>query len=167
VSDDVVVRAGLSAGLELDRPALRRLRAELRRSEAFNAAGRALVRRPLSRARLATRLERAGVAPAIEQGVLGVLEDAGVIDDERLAHSRARALAERGWGDAAIEARLEEEALGAHARAAIVALPPERERAAALVSRGPAGRRAMLLLARRGFCEDSIESAVGLLDAEA
>ncbi|MGH3041065.1 MAG: hypothetical protein ACRDNG_04895, partial [Gaiellaceae bacterium] len=48
VPDAVVLRCGLAAGVELDRPLLRRLRRELRRAEALEAATRTIARRDVS-----------------------------------------------------------------------------------------------------------------------
>ena len=128
--DDVVVRCGLRADLELDRPLLRRLRRELRQAEALAVAGRSLRRRDLSRRRLVERLEGAGVAPAVERSALQALTDARILDDAKLAETRAAALAERGWGDAAIAARLDAEGIAEdEARAALAGLPAEALRA--------------------------------------
>ena len=168
VPDDVVVRCGLHAGLTLDRPRLRLLRAELKRAEALASAGRALAQAPLSRRRLGERLRRGGVTPAAERAAVGTLAAAGLVDDARLAHGRARALADRGWGDLSIAARLEREGFGAEdARNALDSLPPERERAAALVGKlGQPRRRAWATLARRGFSPETLEDALGSLDAD-
>jgi hypothetical protein len=87
---DVVVRAGISQGRSLDRPALRLLRRELRRAEALHVAGRALRHRDLSRRLLAERLERAAVSPAAAAESLETLERAGLVDDGRVACARAR-----------------------------------------------------------------------------
>ena len=107
VPDEVVLRAGLAAGVTLERPVLRLVRAELGRAKAKNVAGRALARRELSSAELAARLERARVDPGAGATVLTSLQEAGLVDDERAARARAAALAERGYGNAAIAARLE------------------------------------------------------------
>jgi SOS response regulatory protein OraA/RecX len=164
VPDNVVVRCGLRAGLELDRPLLRSLRRELRHAEALAVAGRTLRRRDLSARRLAERLERAGVAPEAEQSALQALEDARILDDGRLAEARAAALAERGWGDAAIAARLEAEGIREwDARAALAGLPGEAIRAEA-ISEGLSRPKAWALLARRGFDEETIGAVVGWLD---
>ncbi len=126
----VVVRAGLSEGRPLDRPALRTLRRELRRAEALAVAGRALRARDMSRARLSARLEGAAVAPAAAEASLGTLESAGVLDDERFARARAESLAGRGYGDAAIRHDLEGQGLaGDVVERALDALEPEPERA--------------------------------------
>ncbi len=165
--DAVVVRCGLRADLELDRPLLRRLRRELREAEALTVAGRSLRRRDLSTRRLAERLEKAGVAPAAERSALQALTDARVLDDARLAEARASSLAERGWGDAAIAARLEAEGIAeGDARGALAGLPAEALRAEKVI-RGLSRAKAWALLARRGFDEETIGAAVGWLDEEA
>jgi SOS response regulatory protein OraA/RecX len=162
VPDDVVVRCGLRADVELDRPLLRVLRRELRHAEAIAVAGRTLRRRDLSTKRLTERLARAGVAPSAGKGAVGALSEARIVDDARLAGTRASALAQKGWGDAAITARLEAEGIGEDdARRAIGALAPEANRAAALVTALSDRRKAWTLLSRRGFHESTIEDVVG------
>jgi SOS response regulatory protein OraA/RecX len=167
VPDDVVVRCGLRADLELDRPLLRRLRRELRRAEALAVAGRSLRRRDLSGRRLAERLEAAGVAPAAERSALEALAEARILDDGRLAETRAAALAERGWGDAAIAARLDGEGISEEdVRAALAGLPKEASRAER-ITQGLSRPKAWTLLARRGFDEETTRAVVGWLDEEA
>jgi SOS response regulatory protein OraA/RecX len=165
VPDEVVARCGLEAGIELERPLLRLLRAELRKAEALTVAGRALARRDLSRRRLSERLERAGVTAEPRRGALAALADAGAIDDARVAKLRAASLAERGWGNAAIAERLQAEGLGEEEiRGALAEIPPEPERAARLADPLPDPRKAWTLLARRGFDPDAIEAVLGALD---
>jgi SOS response regulatory protein OraA/RecX len=165
VPDEVAVGCGLAPGVELERPLLRRIRTELRRAEALAAAARALERRDLSRSRLEERLRARGVAPAAERHAVAALADAGLVDDERVAARRAAALAERGYGDAAIAARLEHEGFGEDlARAVVAELPPESRRAGLLVERMTDRRKAWAQLARRGFAADSLEEALGPLD---
>lgn len=167
VPDDVVVRCGLAAGTELDRPRLRELRRELLRAEALGRAARALSRRDLSRRRLAERLRARGTAESTAESVVETLAASGLVDDRRLAQLRARALAERGWGDAAVEARLAQEGVDAEiAQAALAELPPERERAEQVVAAVADPRKAWNLLSRRGFALETVESAVERLDAE-
>jgi regulatory protein len=167
VPDDVVVRCGLHAGLTLDRPRLRLLRTELRRAEGLATAGRALAQRPLSRRQLSERLRLRGVTPPVVRETLGLLAAAGLVDDARLARARAAALADRGWGDLAIAARLQRDGVEeAEVRAALAGLPPETRRAAALVAEISDVRKAGSMLARRGFSSDAIEGALGSLDAE-
>jgi len=107
------------------------------------------------------------LAPPVERETLGTLAAAGLVDDARLARARAAALADRGWGDLAIAARLQRDGLEeAEARVALAELPAEQGRAAALVADLSDGRNAWSLLARRGFSPDAIEGALGSLDAE-
>ena len=161
VSDDVAVACGLHSGLELDRPRLRQLRRELRRAQALLAAGRFLARRDVSTRRLGERLSRAGLPPSTVEGTVVRLVELGIVDDRRLAARRAAALAARGWGDAAIAAHLEREAIaGDEARAALAELVPEAERARALADGERSRGRAAALLARRGFSADAIEHAL-------
>jgi SOS response regulatory protein OraA/RecX len=168
VPDEVVVRCRLGAGVELDRPLLRLLRRELRQAEALALAGRTLRRRDVSLRRLSERLERAGVAPAIERSALVALTEARILNDARLAASRAAALSERGWANAAIRARLQAEGIPkAEARAAILELEAEEARAARTVANVSDPRKAWALLTRRGFDEETIEAVVGALDEHA
>jgi len=90
---DVVVRAGLMQGQELDRSRLRELARERRRSEALRVATRALRHRDHSAAALDAKLERAGASVSARAAALGSLERAGLVDDGRFAQARARALA--------------------------------------------------------------------------
>jgi SOS response regulatory protein OraA/RecX len=159
---DVVVRSGLSEGRMLDRPTLRTVRRELRRIEALAFAGRALRSRDLSRRRLVERLERAAVAPAAAAECLATLESAGLLDDDRVAHNRARTLADRGWGDEAIRQRVVGEGFDeSTAGDAVAGLGPETERAKRLIERRGSGPRTARYLAGRGFAEESVEAALG------
>jgi SOS response regulatory protein OraA/RecX len=165
VPDEVVVRCGLAQGLELDRPVLRLLRRELRRAEALAAATSALARRDLSTARLEERLRHRGAAPPAAREALDTLARAGLLDDTRAACARARVLAGRGWGDCAIEERLEREGFReAERRTAVGGLASEPERAALVRDDRQDARRAWRRLAGRGFSSDAIESVLGPLD---
>jgi SOS response regulatory protein OraA/RecX len=154
------VACRLRPGLELDRAAFRRLRGELRRVEAVQLAARALRHRDLSAARVEAELSRKRVAPTERRRALAALERAGLVDDRRVAERRARALAERGFGDEAIRWRLGQEGLGEEPAArAVAGLAPERERAEQLLDREGRSARTLRLLARRGFGEDALEAA--------
>jgi regulatory protein len=167
VPDEVVLRCGLVAGVALERPLLRRLRRELRRAEALEAGTRLLARHDVSRRRLEDRLKARGATRAERERAVATLEAAGLVDDGRLARMRARALAERGWGDAAIDTRLTEEGIDPElVRAALAELAPESERAVALVARQTDRRKAWNVLARRGFGPEAVEAALGPLDEE-
>ena len=159
---DVVVRARLSPGTELDRPRLREVARERRRTEALAAAGRVLRIRDLPARALDARLERKGITAADRAGTLSTLESAGLVDDGRFARNRALALAGRSLGDAAIRFDLESHGVAAERiDQAVGALEPEAARAARIVTsrgRSPATAR---FLARKGFGEDAVESAAG------
>lgn len=167
VPDDVLVRCRLAPDTALDRPRLREIRRELLRAEALGAAVRALSHRDLSERRLRERLASRGVRSDAAESVVAALASAGAVDDARLAHARAASLSDRGWGDAAIGARLEQEGLAAElVSGALAGLPPESLRAAGIAARAPDRRAAWRLLARRGFSPDAIEDALGPLDED-
>lgn len=158
---DVVAKAGLVVGRELDRPALRELRRELRRFEALASATKALRHRDVSAARLTERLRAASVAPAARADALDVLERAGLVDDARFAERRADALAERGFGDEAIRHDLEQQGVPVELREqAVLALPAETGRAHAIVARRGPGPKTARYLASKGFGEEAVEAAL-------
>jgi len=151
---EVVVRAGLATGRPLERT-------QLRSHEALRASTGALRHRDLSSRELEERLRRRDVAPADRDAAIEALRSAGLLDDERAARSRARSLAERGYGNAAIRADLERRGVaGETIEAAVGELEPESERAAAVVVRRGGGASTARLLARRGFAEDVVETAM-------
>jgi SOS response regulatory protein OraA/RecX len=159
---DAAVRAELRIGVELDRPRLRVVRKELRRAEALGWAVRALRRRDLSARSLDLRLEQAGLGPEERRAALGTLSRAGLLDDARFASARANVLAERGYGDAAIRWLLERDGVEAElASQAVDALLPESRRAEVVAARRGPGRATAAFLARRGFAEDAVETALG------
>jgi SOS response regulatory protein OraA/RecX len=151
-----VVRAGLVVGRTLDRETARELARELRRTRALGDALRALRYRDLSRSRLDERLQQRGAGEDARAAALESLERAGLVDDGRVAASRARSLAERGYGDAAIRAALEVEQVSAeHLEAALAELEPEAERARRLLGPAP-DLRAVRRLAAKGFDPENL-----------
>jgi SOS response regulatory protein OraA/RecX len=160
--EEVVVRAGIFKGLELERPFLRSLRRELRRHRALGVATRALEARPLTERRLDERLRRLGFVSRERAEALETLRRAGFLDDERFALGRAELLAGRHGGDALIRHDLRAQGLDDETiERALGALDPEAARAArAAASRG-VGPTAARYLARRGFGEEAIEAAIG------
>lgn len=158
---EVVVRAGLRVDEELDRPGLRLLRRELRRHETLASAGRVLRNRDHSALELDRKLEQRGASTAERRGALETLERAGLVDDERFAARRAQALADRGWGDAAIRVDLEGHGIEPDlVGQALAALATEQERAADLAERRGGGVRAARWLAARGFDADVLEGVI-------
>jgi regulatory protein len=125
-------------------------------------AARALRHRDRSRREIETRLARAGVGEDERTDALDTLERVGYVDDERFAAARAEALAGRGFGDEAIRHDLGEQGVTPEAAdTAIDSLVPEVERARAIVGRLGRSRKTAAQLARKGFAEESLESAVG------
>jgi regulatory protein len=139
------------------------------RERALAAAGRALARRPLSRATLEARLAR--VAPAeVCRAVVDDLERVGYVDDESLALALAEQRLAAGWGAGRVEADLERLAVDEEAARLGVRAAEAGEEGAAralLASRAAAGRtpaQRLGLLARRGFSAETAESVLGVLD---
>jgi SOS response regulatory protein OraA/RecX len=107
------------------------------------------------------RLAKAGLDEDRRAEALETLERVGYVDDERFAGARAGALADRGYGDEWIRHDLGRHGVEAEtAEAAIAALEPERERAAAVIARLGPGPKTAAHLGRKGFGEDALELAV-------
>jgi SOS response regulatory protein OraA/RecX len=165
VPADAVVRAGLSVGRTLDRETARALGRELRRSAALGVALRALRYGDYSRSRLEARLASRGARPDTRDAALEALEQAGLVDDARVASNRAQTLAGRGYGDAAIRFSLEREGLGPEiVEEALAGLLPELERARRLLGAGEGGAKALRRLAAKGFDSETLEEAGGFAD---
>lgn len=99
---------------------------------------------------------------------LETLERVGYVDDERFALTRAAALAARGYGDEWIRHDLESHGIETEGReAALAGLEPEADRARAVAERLGRTRKTAAQLARKGFTEDAVESAVGEIAADA
>jgi SOS response regulatory protein OraA/RecX len=160
-----VVRTGLFVGRALDRETARMLGRELRRAEALGVAVRALRHRDLSRSRLEERLSCRGTRAEAQADALAALEQAGLVDDGRVATSRAEALATRGYGDAAIRFALEGEGLAAELVAeALAGLEPEAARARKLLDRRGPGPASVRWLASHGFDAATLEDVAGFAD---
>jgi SOS response regulatory protein OraA/RecX len=165
VPAEAVVRTGLSVGRALDREAARTLSRELRRLEALGVALRALRYRDQSRRRLEERLSRRGMRAEAQEDALAALERAGLVDDGRVASSRAESLAARGYGDAAIRFALEGEGLAAELVAeGLAGLEPEAVRAGKLLDRRGRRPASVRWLASRGFDPGTLEDVAGFAD---
>jgi len=125
------------------------------------AGARVLARRDHSEQAVRDALERKGIREPEREEAVATLRRHGAIDDERFAHVRAAALAERGLGDAAIAFRLERDGIEPESlEPALAALEPERDRAVRLAARrGPTAKTARWLAAR-GFAPESIEAVM-------
>ena len=165
---EAAVRSGLAVGRTLDRGTARTLARELRRADAMSRALRAISARDRSRQALDDRLGAAGVATEARAQALETLERVGLVDDGRLAADRARALAERGYGDAAIGFDLERQGVGAADSAlALAGLDPERARAERLIEGRGRDARTARWLAARGFDAGVVEDVLGDLQTGA
>ena len=163
-----VVRAELRVGRPLDRETARRLAREVRRHKALARATRALSVRDRSRGELESRLAQAGIPEAARDEALAALEASGVVDDVRVAESRAAALARRGYGDLAIRSDLVRRRIPAEAIAeAIEALEPEAERAHRIFDAHGATPAVARRLAARGFSRDTLEELASVLARDA
>jgi regulatory protein len=132
-----------------------------RELDPVDVAARALRHRDRSRHEIDERLARAGFDEERRVEALETLERLGYVDDSRFAASRAAALAERGYGDAAIRHALVGHGVDAEEIAAAVGrLAPESERAATLVARRGRGARTAAQLARRGYGADTVAGAI-------
>jgi SOS response regulatory protein OraA/RecX len=155
---DAVVRAGLAVGRPLDRPAARELGREIRRARALAAATRALATSDRSERALERRLARAGHSAAAREDALASLARAGVLDDARVAESRAQLLARRGYGDAAIRADLRRRLVAPEAAAtAVSSLAPEVDRLRATLAGQSVTPTLLRRLAARGFARETVE----------
>lgn len=168
VSAEAAVGVGLAPGVPLDRERARRLARALRREAALGTALKALRYRDHTVSTLEARLSARGVAPVERARALETLADTGLVDDERVARSRAATLAERGCGDAMIRDDLERRGVAVElVEAALAGLEPEGKRARALVAGRGGSVKALRSLAAKGFAEDSLEPLVARFDREA
>jgi SOS response regulatory protein OraA/RecX len=165
---DIVVRAGLAIGRRLDRPTARELARELRRARALAAATRSLTASDRSRQDLEQRLARAGHPGKARTEAIAALDRAGILDDTRLAESRAALLAERGYGDAGIRADLDRRLIPAQAAAdAVAALEPELDRARRLLAGQSVTPTLLRRLTGRGFSRETLDEVAALVAHEA
>lgn len=128
-----------------------------RKAEAVDAAARLLRHADRSRAELETRLTQRGIGTEALSDALETLERVGVLDDRKTASLRAQRLADRGYGDAWIRAELERR--GLPVEDALAELEPEQDRAGRIVGEQGGGAATARYLARRGFDEDTLETA--------
>ena len=165
---DAVVRAGLAVGRRLDRFTARELGRELRRARALTAATRSLAASDRSQRALEQRLARTGHSAAAREAAIATLDSAGLVDDVRLAESRAGLLARRGYGDAAIRADLRRRMVASDTAAdAVAGLEPELDRARGLLEGTDVTPAFLRRLSSRGFSRDTLEEVAALFAHEA
>ncbi|HJQ74133.1 MAG TPA: RecX family transcriptional regulator, partial [Gaiellaceae bacterium] len=114
------------------------------------------------------RLTRAGHTAAAREDAIAVLDRAGLVDDARLAASRADLLAARGYGDAAIRADLRRRSIPDEAAAdAVAALEPELDRVRAKLGGEIVTPAVVRRLAGRGFSRDTLEEVASTFAQDA
>jgi SOS response regulatory protein OraA/RecX len=164
---DAVARSGLAVGRPLDRSTARALAQEIRRVRALASATRSLAAGDRSRQALEQRLARAGHSTAAREGALATLSRAGLLDDARLAESRAQLLARRGYGDRAIRADLGRRLIpAATAAEAVATLEPELERARRLLEGEQLTPALLRRLGNRGFARDTLDDVASAFASE-
>jgi SOS response regulatory protein OraA/RecX len=164
---DAVVRAGLAVGRSLDRPTARVLAREVRRARALTAATRSLAAGDRSQQALELRLRKAGHSAAARDETIAALGRSGILDDTRLAESRAELLARRGYGDAAIRADLRKRLIPAELAAeAVAGLELERDRVRAFVEGRSVTPALLRRLAGKGFSRDTLDEVAAAVAQE-
>jgi SOS response regulatory protein OraA/RecX len=128
---------------------------------AFEAGLKALSRRELSHAELVTRLERSGIDPEDAQRAGTQLAEAGYQSDERTAKERARVLAARLQGDFAIRVDLRRRGISdVDIDSALESIGPELARAEQLTRRTHDATQLARALHRKGYSDDTVETAL-------
>jgi SOS response regulatory protein OraA/RecX len=134
---------------------------------ALRVAVKALSRRELSTAELLARLGRAGIETDDAEAAVEHLREAGYLSDARAASERARVLAARPLGDAAITADLAHRGVPRdEIQVALDELTPETDRAQALVRRYGGGQPLARALRSKGFSGDTIETVLAAAVAD-
>ena len=135
---------------------------------AFRVGLKALARRELSLVELSARLERSGVPPEEAVRVATAIREAGYQSDARTASERARVLAARCLGDAAITADLKGRGLSTtDVDYALADLPSEEARAEMLAAKLGRSRKLLQTLRRKGYSEETLHRFSGTRVAEA
>lgn len=106
VTEDELLRFGLSAGMELDGETLEALRASARASSAKAAAADLIGSRALSKKELTRRLVRKGNDEADARAAADWLEDIGAVNDPAYAAALARHYGGKGYGPARVREEL-------------------------------------------------------------
>ena len=134
---------------------------------AVDVALRALRHRDLSARELEERLRAKGFAEHEREEALETLERTGLLDDRRFAESRARSLAARGAGDAAIRHALFRAGVEADVvEEALETIEPEPERARAVAARRGGGAKTVRYLRGKGFSDEVVAGVVAGASAE-
>jgi regulatory protein len=128
---------------------------------AVDSALRALRHRDLSAHELEARLREKGFDEGAREEALEKLARTGLLDDARFAEARARSLAARGAGDAAIRHALRTAGVDASVvEDALATVEPEEERARAIAERRGFGPKTARYLRGKGFSDAVVSELV-------
>ena len=178
VSPDVVRRAELRVGRELDDALRALLDAEAQVEAAYRTVLRCIERRSFARADLGRRLLRKGHTPEAVEAALERAAGQGLIDDAAFAANYVQTRSARGRGPLrltrdlmamGVERGIIDRAVASHAREAEgngdIPLALAHKRAAQLrdLPRHVRRRRVLAYLARRGFSGREVSEMVGKL----
>lgn len=136
--------------------------------DALHLARSALARREGTAKEIGERLARAGFDGPLRDEALARLAAAGQLSDARFATERARSMASRGYGDAAVTADLRSRGVADDLVVeAVAGIEPELDRARRLAARRSGGRRRLLAqLGRKGFTAETLERIAGAAIAD-
>ncbi len=101
-SDDIMVKYGISPGVDLDDNTLSLFIMEAQRSQAMDGALRLLSLQARSRKELADKLKAKKYDPAVIEAVLKRIAELGYLNDDTYARNRVSALIAQGKGPALI-----------------------------------------------------------------
>jgi regulatory protein len=178
VSPDVIRRADLRVGRELDEALRSVLDAEAQVEAAYRTVLRCIERRSFARADLGRRLLRKGHTPEAVEAALDRAAEHGLIDDAAFAANYVETRAARGRGPLrlardlmamGVERGIIDRAVASHAHQTEgnvdVPLALAHKRAAQLrdLPRHVRRRRVLAYLARRGFSGREVSEMVGKL----
>ncbi|HEU0248059.1 MAG TPA: regulatory protein RecX [Gaiellaceae bacterium] len=134
---------------------------------AVDVALRALRHRDLSRRELEERLRGKGFGEAERDEALETLGRTGLVDDRRFAESRARSLAARGAGDAAVRHALGRAGVESEiVEEALETIEPEAERVLSVVARRGVGPKTARYLRGKGFSDEVVAGVVAGVSGE-
>lgn len=106
VTEEELLRFGLSVGIELDEERLGALHASAKTSSAKAAAASIIGSRALSKKELTRRLVRKGAEETDARAAADWLEDIGAVDDANYAAAVVRDYGRRGYGPARVREEL-------------------------------------------------------------
>lgn len=170
VTEDELLRFGLSAGMELEGETLEALRASAKASSAKAAAADLIGSRALSKKELTRRLVRKGNDEADARAAAEWLEDIGAVNDPAYAAALARHYGGKGYGPARVREELRRRGIDRELwDGALEEMPEAEEILDRLIQKKCKGdlsdprekKRVSSALMRRGFGWGEVKAAMG------